>query len=105
MSTLKGNTVETTYGHTGAFSKDTHSYAPPPRIFVVSQLMHSLDKIELAKTVKTSLPSLPASRFIPSLPATAQELLHKPQTSLSLPSLVQPHFAAATASIVGGLFA
>jgi hypothetical protein len=42
---------------------------------------------------------------MPLRPTTTQELLHSPQTSLSLPSFIQPHFAAATASIAGGLFA
>ena len=42
---------------------------------------------------------------MPSRPATTQELLHSPQTNLSLPSFIQPHFAAATASIAGGLLA
>lgn len=48
---------------------------------------------------------LPASLFIPSLPTAIHEISHKPQTSLSLPSLTQPHLAAATASIAAGLLA
>jgi hypothetical protein len=52
-----------------------------------------------------NVPSLPASRVMPSRPTTTQEPLHSAQTSLSLPSFIQPHFAAATASIAGGLFA
>ena len=46
----------------------------------------------------------PASRDIPSLEARTHELLQTPQTSLSLPSFVQPCFEAATASMDDGLF-
>ena len=42
---------------------------------------------------------------MPSLPTTIHEFSHNPQTSLSLPSLIQPHLAAATASIAAGLLA
>jgi hypothetical protein len=42
---------------------------------------------------------------MPSLPTTTQDASHIPQRSLSLSSLIHPHFAAATASIAAGLFA
>lgn len=48
---------------------------------------------------------LPASLFMPSRPTAIHETSHSPQTSLSLPSLIQPHLAAATASIAAGLLA
>ena len=48
---------------------------------------------------------IPASLFIPWLFATTQDTPQIPHTSLSFPSLTQPHFAAATASIAAGLFA
>lgn len=40
---------------------------------------------------------------MPCVDATTQAALQTPQASLSLPSLIQPHFAAATASICAGL--
>jgi hypothetical protein len=46
---------------------------------------------------------LPASLFMPSLLATTHDTLQMPQTSLSFPSLIQPHLAAATASRASGL--
>jgi hypothetical protein len=42
---------------------------------------------------------------MPYVEATTQDALQTPQASLSLPSLIQPHLAAATASICVGLFA
>ena len=59
----------------------------------------------LAHAAFCSLPSLPASLFKPSRPTTTQEALQRPQMSRSFPSLIQPHFEAATASIVEGLLA
>ena len=59
----------------------------------------------LAHAAFCSLPSLPASLFKPSRPATTQEALQRPQTRRSFPSLIQPHFEAATASMEGGLLA
>lgn len=47
---------------------------------------------------------LPASLDIPSLPARIHDFLHSPQTSLSFPSLIHPHLAAATASIAVGFW-
>lgn len=46
-----------------------------------------------------------ASLLIPSLPATTHEMSHIPHTNRSFPSFIQPHRAAATASIADGLFA
>jgi hypothetical protein len=48
---------------------------------------------------------IPVSQFIPSRPASTHVTLQIPQTSLSFPSFTHPHLAAATASIVEGLFA
>ena len=48
---------------------------------------------------------IPASRFIPSRPASTHDTLQTPQTSLSFPSFTHPHLAAASASIVEGLLA
>lgn len=50
-------------------------------------------------------PYIPASLLIPSLPPTTHEISHIPHTRRSFPLLIQPHFAAATASIAGGLLA
>jgi len=43
--------------------------------------------------------------FIPSRPESTHDALQIPQTSLSFPSFTHPHFAAARASIAGGLLA
>lgn len=51
-----------------------------------------------------SIKALAASLLIPSLPAKTQEAPQKPQTSRSFPSFVHPHLAAATGSILDGLF-
>lgn len=59
----------------------------------------------LAHAAFCSLPPLPASLFKPSRPTTTQEALQRPQTRRSFPSLIQPHFEAATASIAEGLLA
>ena len=59
----------------------------------------------LVHAVFCSLPSLPASLFKPSRPTTTQEALQRPQTRRSFPSLIQPHFEAATASMEEGLLA
>lgn len=48
---------------------------------------------------------LPDSLLIPSLPAKTHEAAHIEHTSRSLPSLIHPHLAAATASIGAGLLA
>jgi hypothetical protein len=53
----------------------------------------------------SSLGYSPASLVMPSLEATTHEASQKAHTRRSLPSLVHPHLAAATASISGGLFA
>ena len=42
---------------------------------------------------------------MPSLPATTHETLQSPHTNRSFPSFTQPHLAADTASIAGGLLA
>ncbi len=47
----------------------------------------------------------PASRDIPSRPATTQEAPHIEHKRRSFPSLIHPHLDAATASICSGLFA
>ena len=56
-------------------------------------------------TYLRALLNIPASLFNPSLLATIHDAQQIPQTSLSLPSLIQPHFDAATASIATGLLA
>jgi hypothetical protein len=61
--------------------------------------------ISISDTRCFSINVFAASLFIPSLPATTHETLQTPQTSLSFPSLIQPHLDAATASMAAGLFA
>jgi hypothetical protein len=82
---------------------DSRSYAYPPKKRAASRSAHWLGHVNIISFEGTSCS--PASLFMPSLPATTQELLHSPHTNLSFPSLVHPHFEAATASIAGGLFA
>ena len=56
-------------------------------------------------TYSKLLLDVPASRFIPSRPASTHDALQIPQTNLSFPSFTHPHLAAASASIAGGLLA
>ena len=76
-------------------------------------LLHENARCERSDTICLNPPcassqlllDVPASRLIPSRPASTHETLQIPQTSLSFPSFAHPHLAAATASIAGGLFA
>jgi len=64
------------------------------------------DATEFTFSACNKLPvDVPASPFIRSRPASTQDALHNPQTSLSFPSFTHPHLAAASASIAGGLLA
>ena|SRR5258708_2437417 len=100
--TLKGQT----YHRTVASSMGSHPCACPPIVCAASP-RESLLRIVLKFIFACSklLMDVPASRFIPSRPASTHDTLQTPQTSLSFPSFTHPHFAAESASITDGLLA
>lgn len=92
-----------TYHCTGESSKGSRPYGLPLAVRVAFPQGYSLIRRLLVETYLLHLPDIPASRAIPSLLASTQEMPHRPQTNLSFPSFTHPHLAAATASIAGGL--
>ena len=95
-----------TYHCTVASSRGSHPCACPPIVCAASP-RENLLQIAHKFTFSHSrlLLDIPASRFIPSRPASTHDTLQTPQTSLSFPSFTHPHLAAASASIAGGLLA
>ena len=93
-----------------ASSTGNHPYAYQ-RVVCAASLQESLlrtsDAMSLNAlyTYSKLLLDVPASRFIPSRPASTHDALQIPQTNLSFPSFTHPHLAAASASIAGGLLA
>jgi hypothetical protein len=97
------NLERQTYHHTVASSMGSRPCAYPPIVCAASPREHLLQILNTHFTCGKL--HIPASRFIPSRPASTHDALQTPQTSLSFPSLTHPQLAAASASMAGGLLA
>jgi hypothetical protein len=94
--------------HIASSSKGSHPCACQPVVCAVSlqeRLLQTNNVTGFVFVFSKLLLDVPASRFIPSRPASTHDALQIPQTNLSFPSFTHPHLAAASASIAGGLLA
>jgi len=94
-----------THRHIAVSATDIHLCGFPPIDRAVFLRENSLqgNSTLARKPIISIILHVPASLFIPALPASNHDALQIPHTSLSLPSFTQPHLDAATASIAGGL--